>query len=269
MVKTYRQFPVLVSLTYRMEAVSKNNKGFSSPVSCGKSWAEEETARNHVVYTKGCTFSWHAAPGVAGRSLCCTGRIRAEWAKICTHFSMSGKVLRATPAQIKGCWAFFYICKYIYIWRGIHSWGWLTSRPGRAKILTACFSCKRWYQGMLLVELTAQWWTSKDRASTLRLFRRRLGFVLLADALGASQQLCSLRCERCCWLVQCEVRPWSRTRALTRCPAAPRWSRAATCVCLLWGKSWPSAQSCKLSCVYHTWLFMLTGSLYSFYFVLG
>nr|XP_047919528.1 protein Aster-B isoform X19 [Anser cygnoides] len=37
MVKTYRQFPVLVSLTYRTEAVSKNNKGFSSPVSCGKS----------------------------------------------------------------------------------------------------------------------------------------------------------------------------------------------------------------------------------------
>lgn len=76
-------------------------------------------------------------------------------------------------------------------------------------------------------------------------------------------QTCSVLANRSVsWgVVSCEAQPWSRTHTPKRCPAVQQWGRSATCTCLLWGKSFPSAKSCKF-CVRRVWLLMLRGSLY-------
>lgn len=138
------------------------------------------------------TFSWRAASGIAGR---CTARIRAERAKISIHISVPGRGLKeATPAEVKGCWVAMRTVG-LKIKNGekyIAEDNWYLDQAWARSKLPACSYCELWYQ---LMELTAQWRDSKDRAPTWGLFQRRLN-------------VCSAgRCAQC-WLTALFLEVW-------------------------------------------------------------
>lgn len=75
--KTYRQFCSLDQLTIVQQLLKKESQTKLEPhrvsailgvvTKAGRSRAGERKAKNHVVCTERCTFSWHAASHLTGR----------------------------------------------------------------------------------------------------------------------------------------------------------------------------------------------------------